>query len=42
MLPDWISQGEPVYGWKPAGTKMRFIDIGTPEDYEKAEGFFNG
>lgn len=37
MIPSWIERGEKIYGWKTSG---RFIDIGTPEDYARAQEFF--
>lgn len=35
MFPSWI--GKNLYGFKSKG---RFIDIGTPESYKKAQNFF--
>jgi NDP-sugar pyrophosphorylase family protein len=35
MFPAWISAG--VYGYK---TRSRFLDIGTPETYARADEFF--
>lgn len=37
MFPQWIARG--LYGYPG---EARFIDIGTPEDYVKAESFFKG
>lgn len=37
LLPSWITAGEKVFGWKANG---RFIDIGTPDDYARAQDFF--
>lgn len=37
MIPAWLSRGDTIYGWKTSG---RFIDIGTPEDYARAQEFF--
>jgi NDP-sugar pyrophosphorylase family protein len=39
MLPAWIGAGRCVYGFRSAG---RFLDIGTPEAYARAEAFFGG
>jgi len=36
ILPQWLSDGVPVYGWPlPAGTFL--VDVGTPESYARAE-----
>ena len=35
VFPTWIGYG--LYGYR---TKGRFLDIGTPEDYAEAQGFF--
>ncbi len=35
IFPDWI--GRNIYGYQSEG---RFLDIGIPEDYERAESFF--
>lgn len=35
VFPAWIGKG--LYGCKSEG---RFLDIGTPETYKAAEGFF--
>ena len=37
LLPTWVSRRERVHGFFCTG---RFIDIGTPESYAKAERFF--
>lgn len=37
LIPAWIERGEAVFGWKTGG---RFIDIGTPDDFDRAELFF--
>ena len=37
IFPNWIGCG--IYGYHSEG---HFIDIGVPEDYEKAEEFFKG
>lgn len=33
-LPAWVASGESIYGFVSTGT---FLDIGIPEDYERAE-----
>ena len=36
ILPEWLPDGVPVYGWPlPAGTFL--IDVGSPESYARAE-----
>jgi NDP-sugar pyrophosphorylase family protein len=36
VLPQWLSDGVPVYGWPlPAGTFL--ADVGTPESYARAD-----
>lgn len=36
VLPAWLADGVPVYGWPlPAGTFL--VDVGTPESYARAE-----
>jgi len=37
IFPKWI--GRNIYGYQSEGS---FIDVGVPEDYEKAEEFFKG
>ncbi len=37
MFPEWLPQG--LFGFPQGG---RFIDIGIPEDYRAAQGFFAG
>ena len=36
VLPGWLADGVPLYGWPlPAGTFL--VDVGTPESYARAE-----
>jgi mannose-1-phosphate guanylyltransferase len=36
VLPAWLAEGVPLYGWPlPAGTFL--VDVGTPESYVRAE-----
>ena len=36
ILPQWLADGVPVYGWPlPTGTFL--VDVGTPESYALAE-----
>lgn len=37
MLPAWVDKGKRVFGLRSPG---RFIDIGIPESYSRAEAFF--
>jgi NDP-sugar pyrophosphorylase family protein len=41
VLPAWLAAGVPLYGWGlPAGTFL--IDVGTPENYARAEREWRG
>jgi NDP-sugar pyrophosphorylase family protein len=41
VLPAWLAQGVPLYGWPlPAGTFL--VDVGTPESYARAEREWRG
>lgn len=37
LFPTWLSQGKKIFG---LGCNGRFLDIGIPEDYRRAEGLF--